>query len=269
MSRGRYHDPDRSYVLPDHWPAVDELDSSLLDACLDRALAAVGGAGRSAQPAERSLRAYFNPDGEYAGALFNTIPDDDGYDLDDRVVAADLLAVTTLSMKLSARLVRQLLEDREKQHRVRSQLRQIPRNRPIAELGSGDDEAAPASVRILAAMDDLQSELRRTPSPSSNKWVFASKLAARKRPELFPVRDNVVCRYLAGSRTLRRGHIGSFRTDLQVFAFLMSCRDLRTSLASHRDMLVHHYGSRIDAVPDLRLLDCALWMTGVAAGYDS
>ena len=77
---------------------------------MDRALSAVGGGRYSAAAAEKALCAYFNPESDYAGALFNAIPDDDGYDLDNRVVAADLLAVTTLSMKLPAPLVRELLE---------------------------------------------------------------------------------------------------------------------------------------------------------------
>ena len=124
------------------------------------------------------------------------------------------------------------------------------------------------SVRILQAMDGLQTELRSIPKPSSNKWVFAAKLAARKRPELFPVRDNVVCRYLAGVHTLQRGHIGSFRIDIQVFAFVMSDSGVRAALNSHRYMLRKLYGPRINAVPDLRLLDSSLWMAGVGAGYD-
>ena len=32
---------------------------------------------------------------------------------------------------------------------------------------------------------------------SSNWWVFGSKLSARKRPLLFPVRDSLVCGYLS------------------------------------------------------------------------
>ncbi len=84
---------------------------------------------------------------------------------------------------------------REDAERIRVALSEIPSNRPISELSSGEDphpltspscrktQATPISVMILTAMDDLQSELRRIPRPSSNKSVFAARLSARKRPD--------------------------------------------------------------------------------------
>ena len=127
------------------------------------------------------------------------------------------------------------------------------------------------SAKLLAAMEILQVELR-TSGPSKSdggaggRWVFASKLAARKRSELFPVRDQVVCKYLSNSRRLTRTGVGNFTTDIQLFAYLMTNQHLRTRLHQLADHLQNARG--IDgSVSLLRILDVALWMAGSAAGY--
>ena len=68
----------------------------------------------------------------------------------------------------------------------------------------------------LLAMAELHHALKRALSPPEvtkpNPWVTDSKLCARKRPDLFPVRDSVVCAYL--------GLIdpkGNYEVDWQVF----------------------------------------------------
>ena len=57
-----------------------------------------------------------------------------------------------------------------------------------------------ADADQLLAMADMYQALKSALSPpdvkNPNPWVTASKLCARKRPDLFPVRDNVVCTYL-------------------------------------------------------------------------
>jgi Family of unknown function (DUF6308) len=88
-----------------------------------------------------------------------------------------------------------------------------------------------------------------------NPWVTASKLCARKRPDLFPVRDNVVCGYLGILRA------GGYQVDWQVFRHLIQSREV----VSRLDELV----SEAQADPDvnvgsvnnrLRHLDVVLWM---------
>ncbi len=112
-------------------------------------------------------------------------------------------------------------------------------------------------------MAALDTELRRTPDATANRWVFAAKVCARKRPDLFPLRDRLVCTYLAGSHDLRSSALGPFRTDVQVFASLMSDPAVREAIAGHRTEL----GDAAARVPDLRLLDAALWLAALAHGY--
>ena len=226
--------------LPTGWAAVDDAHPGLLAACRERALAAL---------AEQRLTEHFDPAGDHAGALFHTIATDDP----DRVTAADLLAVSTLGPALPVPLVRQVLEDPAKAERIATSLRRIPTAATITALSSD----------LLDAMAALDTELRRTPDATANRWVFAAKVGARKRPELFPLRDRLVCTYLAGSHDLRRSALGPFRTDVQVFASLMSDRDVRDALARHRAEL----GAAATGVPDLRLLDAALWLAALAHGY--
>jgi len=124
------------------------------------------------------------------------------------------------------------------------------------------DDAASDSVRLLTATEVLQVELR-TAGPAKSdggvgaRWVFASKLAARKRPELFPVRDQVVCRYLADTRRLTKTGVGTFTTDIQVFAHLMSNTAVRARLRQLADHLGKSRGVGGE-VSLLRILDVAL-----------
>ncbi len=103
----------RTHELPAGWTAVDEAHPGLLEACRERALAAL---------AEQRLTEHFDPTGDHAGALFHTIPTDDP----DRVTAADLLAVSTLGPALPVPLVRQVLADPAKAERIATLLRRIP-----------------------------------------------------------------------------------------------------------------------------------------------
>ncbi len=135
---------------------------------------------------------------------------------------------------------------------------------PVQELGSrGMDTRG-----LLGAVTDLYREVRSAPEPTSNRWVFASKLAARKRPSLLPVRDNVVCRFLGGARNIRDTALGSHDIDLQVFGYLMSAPQIQNALENWRSELTSEYGKQIDEVTTLRLLDVALWNAGIAQGYN-
>lgn len=228
--------------LPAHWTAVDD---GLLGACRDRALEALATDG---------LLAQLDPSGEHAGTLFSTIPDDDPH----RVTPADLLAVATISPDLPLPVVHALLEDPGTVERVGALLRRVPTGVTLAD---------PPGADVLTALEELDTELRRLPDGHANRWVLAAKLAARKRPGLAPVRDRVVCCALAGTADLRTAPLGPYAVDLQVFAHLVRDDAVRARLAEHRERLEQAYGDPVRAVPDLRLLDVALWLAGSAAGY--
>lgn len=228
--------------LPAHWTAVDD---GLLGACRDRAVAALGGDG---------LLAHLDPDGEHAGTLFSTIPDDDPH----RVTPADLLAVGTVSPQLPLPVVRALLEDAATAERTTALLRRVPTDVAMAD---------PPGADVLLALEELDTALRRLPDGRANRWVLAAKLAARKRPDLAPLRDRVVCCALAGTADLRTSPLGPYAVDLQVFAHLVRDDAVRARPAEQRERLEQAYGDPVRAVPDLRLLDVALWLAGSAAGY--
>ena len=93
---------------------------------------------------------------------------------------------------------------------------------------------------------------------TKNPWVTASKLCARKRPDLFPVRDSVVCELLELSG-LRQTQ--NYEVDWQVYRRIIQDDHVRAKL----DAIVEEAGAR-DGVnighPNRRLrhLDVALWM---------
>ncbi|WP_345525449.1 DUF6308 family protein [Nocardioides endophyticus] len=257
MSRGVYAD-GRTYELPANWTPAEP---AVLEVATAQALAALGAGAGEPDKVRRSLVKYFDPDGKYAGALFSTIGPSQSSA--DDITAADLLAVTTLSMTLDPRQIRQLLDPSSKRTQVLRALRQIDTSIPVQDLGSGGLDPRP----MLSAISDLYRELRATPKPSSTRWVFASKLAARKRPNLLPVRDNVVCKFLAGERNLSHTTVGSHDIDLQIFGYLMSHPRVRDALGHWWSELHAEHGSVVDDVTPLRLLDVALWNAGIASGY--
>jgi hypothetical protein len=97
-----------------------------------------------------------------------------------------------------------------------------------------------------------------------NAWVTASKLCARKRHELFPVRDNVVCDYL-GLIPTAKGESGNYQVDYQVYRALIGDRQIIAAIDDLADQLRAGVPGR-DVRPDagrLRLLDAALWTWAV------
>ena len=176
----------------------------------------------------------------------------------DELTAADLFAVTTLSMEIPALATRRLLEPNDQRRQIiHSRLGEIPFGLPITSLDSTDPDVVTAKNAMLG----LHNEIRTLMAPeimNSNRWVFAAKLCARKRPWLFPVRDNKVCEYLTVTGKLRRGiGMSQFDNDLQLFGYLMSSEPIKSELAGLRESLEGE-GLRLDHT-DLRLLDVVLW----------
>jgi hypothetical protein len=243
---GRYAD-GRGYELPTDWAPLND---DLLSAALDRARQA------SAGDAMDRLRRFYDRESEYAGTSFL----DAAPNPPDAVHAADLYAVSRLSITVINLQGRLLLHDTQQVTRTKELLAAIPPELTIADLTSS----------TLTAMWDLQHHFRSllaTDTKQSNHWVFAAKLCARKRPALFPVRDSVVCRYLSGGQQLagsaahaRQGRLGWFSSDVQVFAYIATDAALQSALRklqAEADRL----GISVDNQP-LRLLDALLWTRG-------
>lgn len=191
------------------------------------------------------LTKYYRIGGGYAGATFAHL----GPINDDRITAVDLLATSTLNVKIEIRAIRALLEDEVEALRLSELLAAIA---PKALQDATDDDF----VAMESFYSQIKAHLGRTGSPTSNPWVTASKLAARKRPALFPVRDRVVCDFL-GIRGLK-----SAPRDWTVFQYLIRDDEILSRLTDVRSQLaggVANGDLRVDDA-DLRMLDAALWM---------
>lgn len=254
-SRKFQYKDGRQVDLPATWLPLDE---DTRDVAVRQALQAL--AGDPEAVADR-IQHYYDPGRDYAGALLTQLepnPTDD-------VVAADLLAVGMLSMKIKPTQVRELLfaPSRRRTH-VLELLRTIPYGLPITSLDIQD----PAVRTALDHMWDLYAVFRSLmadQNEDTNAWVFAAKLCARKRPYLFPVRDRVVCRYLADGANLKQNRgPGNFSIDMQIFAYLMSMREVAGPLSQICRVLENRHFV-IDS-SDLRLLDVILWTWASAGG---
>jgi Family of unknown function (DUF6308) len=241
---GRYAD-GRSYQLPTGWPqAIQEV----LDTSVNQALVAL----RAPQCADR-IRGYYNREGDFSGTTFLDVQPNDPFD----ITAADLWAVATLNVPVLARHGRLLLDANDARTRILRQLELLDSiDLPIADLEQGKN----GSTTTLDHMWNLHHAFRSLLSSDdkeSIRWVFAAKMCARKRPRLFPVRDQLVCRWLGGGRPLRTGDgwPGDFSIDIQVYAYLMTHEGVRSEIARIHDQINE---VRLDE-EDLRLLDVALW----------
>ena len=227
----------RFTAIPEQdWEAADEAITRHAFTVVDDAL--------EDPAAVKYLHWYYDPGGNYAGSTF--------LDLDPvspwNITSADLLALTLLSVQAPPYSVRRLLEPSPDRSQV---LRLLAEDRlPL------DADLAMADADTLLAMADLHEALKSCLSPahvrSKNPWVTASKLCARKRPDLFPVRDSVVCGVLG------LGH--NYQVDWQVFRRLIQDDSVRTRLDARVDAAAA--GGADIGHPNRRLrhLDALLWM---------
>ena len=148
---------------------------------------------------------------------------------------------------MPANAARLLTGDGDTKAAVSSALAALPRG-PLEEV----DAEGFAAMEVLYL--HVKRSLAKASAKSSNPWVVASKLCARKRPDLFPVRDNVVCRLLDVQRAR------NFRVDWLVFQALMNDREVREALSTVRSAVeAHATDSVVLDSEDLRVLDAALW----------
>lgn len=246
---GTYAD-GRTYPMPAGWEPVNAL---LLEGALAAALDSLD------DTALDRVRTYYDPTTKYAG---NFLTAEDGYsggvgpnDIDP----SDLFAVSTLSIDISSLAARTLLRPSPARTQVQRALAQVPSGLPITSLDSDPNRDGHVLESLKAAYDAI----RTSNGGNSNTWVFASKLLARKRPYLAPVRDNLVCFLLNGDAALKRPGLGTFSTDLQVFAYLMTSATVTTRLADIRHVLMQQGAGDQLEPSDLRLLDVVLWTRAV------
>lgn len=187
---------------------------------------------------------FYDPTTNYAGATFIQLERSH----DKPITASDLIATTTLAVEIPVLAVRRFLEDRELQAELSALLSDLPKT----GLEDVNDEGF---ERMCAFYDRVKENLAKAGTKSSNAWVTASKLTARKRPDLFPVRDSVVCNFLGISGLNDR------ELDWRVFQHLLSAEEIKTHLAAlpqlAREASINE-SIHMDS-ENLRLLDAVLW----------
>lgn len=217
----------------------------LLNDARRKALDALATSG--SRPVQDRLSRFYDIGGGYAGASFALLPPN----VPQTITATDLHATTLLSVTIGPGATRRLLETGPIRDRVVQALGDLP----SCALAEADADG-------FAAMDNfyrvIKTALSAPGTKRKNQWVTASKLCARKRPELFPVRDNLVCNYLG---LMPPARVSNRRVDWQVFQFLIGDEDILTAIKELPEVVqvfaegVH---LRMDTTP-LRLLDAALW----------
>ena len=207
---------------------------------LSSALAAVRDALRPEVAIDRLCR-YYDPAGNYAGATFADLHPAADRDL----TAADLYAVTLLSVRAPRpQPTRLILEPSS----VRTELLDLLNAGaigPAVQLADADGATIAAMSRLYVAVKGAL---------GVNPWVTASKLCARERPALFPVRDNLV----RGRRGLDLTRFADYTVDWRVFRALMLDNEVQSDLRSVASAAAAA-GARLDDYP-LRWLDVLLWM---------
>ena len=225
--------------IPTGWP---ELPQELRAQARDQALKALRLDG--VQPAQDRLCSYYDVDGDYAGASFAQLAPIEP----DNINATDLHATRLLSVPIGAGATRRFLDDRAARTEVLNALRAIPdRDLLIADIATLEA----MEIFYLAVKTDLSAASTRHP----DAWVTASKLCARKRPNLFPVRDRNVSAYLGLTRS------NGYRIAWQVFRYLIGDRDVVTGIDALSDATrAAANGTRLRLDDSrLRLLDAAIW----------
>lgn len=204
-----------------------------------------------ARPVGRRLATYYARGGNYAGATFAALFPNDPNDL----TATDLHAVSLLSVDIGPGATRRFLEPGPTRSALLVALRKVP----TIELAVAEDDDLVAMAQFY---DEVKANLGEPSAKSSDRWVTASKVCARKRPYLFPVRDRVVRDFLGLTR------FGDYRLDWQVFRALIS--DVEVIRACDRAVAAAYESveNRTAAGQDrslevdrdrLRVLDAALW----------
>jgi hypothetical protein len=201
-------------------------------------------------PVFRRLSSYYETAGKYAGSSFADLEPVVPFDM----TPTDFYAVRLLRVDVKAAAARRFLNEGDARTLV---------TRALSELSLEVDLAA-AGAGTLARMESFYSTVKKTLSdPCVNvphSWVVASKLCARKRPALFPVRDNKVCKLLNLQPRSRRSN---YQVDWQVFRYLIRDTEVTGAVDAARSQIEELSSGYSVDLSQLRVLDAALWTYAV------
>jgi len=208
--------------VPKGWPAPSADH-------MTRSRAAAIAVLRDMEAARDRLGSFYDPMGNYSGLTFaNAAPV-----VPDEINAADLYAVALLELEIRPAAARRVLG-----RTFAPELGAIPTDLHLHQA----DAAALVSGEALYKA--VWRALRNPNVEKSDPWVMASKLCARKRPALMPVRDH----------------------DVRALLGLADVRDRRISWQIYRHLMqdTEIFGLVMEArgdIPDtpLRILDAVLW----------
>lgn len=213
-------------------------------AVIDNALSVAREVTSSEDQAVHQLERYYRVESNFAGATFANLEPNDPH----RITATDLLATTMLSVDIPPVAVRRLTGETSIAARATELLGMLE---PQLDITDGE-----AHVVAMSELYELvKSSLHKVTHATSNAWVTASKICARKRPHLFPVRDNDVMKVL--------GLKGSYPDDWPVFSALMADEELTSRMDDLVAQVVTKQGVDVgDKNMRLKHLDVLLWMRG-------
>jgi uncharacterized protein DUF6308 len=215
------------------WPRPDQAELQLARSAAFSCL-------EDEDAASLALAQFYDPQRGYAARTFLELQPVDPWD----ITASDLLAVTTLNVTAAPLAIRRLLGC--------GSLDDGPRRKVLAALAAVGDQAelADADAQMLQAAALLYTTVKT--AIGTNPWVITSKLCARKRPALIPVRDKVVVAELGLTNR-------DFRTDWLVYRHLLGQHDLVEGLLRVTHKATAEYKADLSGLPILRLLDTILW----------
>lgn len=228
---------ERFTTTPAGWATIPDGVYQTAHAATWDALSHVRAVGRMAD--------YYSPERDFAGSTFLSVGPYEA----NRFTSGDLLSLTLLQVQVSPAVVRRLLEPSLTGERLRAMLSSEHLTED-ADLAMADGETMLAMANFYVA---LKQALSASEAAHANPWVTASKLTARKRPDLFPVRDSVTSRLLGMGK--------NYEVDWQVYRRLLQDDGIRNQLDQIIDEAASRPGVSIGSpMRRLRHLDVVLWM---------
>lgn len=211
------------------------------------AIAAITYASTPAVNGTVPLARYYDVEANYAGVTFAALAPADPYD----ITATDLHAVRLLSVDVGAAATRRLLDDGPLRTEVLETLATVPTDVTLAD-------ATASTLEAMAIFYEATRRAMREPrAKASDPWVTTTKLTARKRPHLIPVRDTLVRKVLGLAR------LRDYRVEWLVLRDLVNDPVVTSALAAAvgraQDAGRRQGRSMAFDTSVLRLLDVALW----------
>jgi hypothetical protein len=193
----------------------------------------------TADTAVEDLGLYYRTEGNYAGRTFLDAPPV----VANEFTAADLFAVSLLQVSVHPRAARLFLDPGPDHDTLITLLTSIP---PDLELADAEESTYLVMARLYQKVKAILGK---------DPWVTASKVCARKRPRLFPVRDKRVRMLLGLYEYL------DYTIDWQVFSHVMRQADVVHRLAELKEDAEGECEDDVSLDPyPVRHLDVLLWM---------